>query len=234
MQAYTQALDGHRHGVPPPAACDCRERPRLRHSQHQPTLNSRGPEEGPCGSDHTATANAVAVLVDGAIAGDQASWNQLVERYMPLVLSIARRHRLQDDDAEDVVQSVWLRLVERLTDVRQPEALPGWITTTTRHECLHLIRRRNATPLRDIADETCPLEPEDSAVDANLLAVERHEALLAGLAELPDRQRSLLLLLLEDPPLPYEEVSARLGLPVGSIGLTRARALTRLRSLRAI
>lgn len=89
-------------------------------------------------------------------------------------------------------------------------------------------------PLTEIADETCPLEPENSAVDANLLAVERHEALLMGLAELPDRQRSLLMLLLEDPPLPYEEVSARLGLPIGSIGPTRGRALTRLRSLRAI
>lgn len=235
MQAETLPAHGHRHGaVPASAGGDRTERPRLLPSPRLPPLSSCGLEAEPRGSDDTAASHAVAALVESAIAGDHASWNQLIERYMPLVLSIVRRHRLRDDDAEDVVQMVWLRLVEKLAEVRQPEALPGWITTTTRHECLHLIRRHKSASLTDMPDEAYPLEAETSGVDAHLLALERHEALLAGLAELPDRQRSLLLLLLEDPPLPYEEVSARLGLPIGSIGPTRARALARLRSLRAI
>jgi RNA polymerase sigma factor (sigma-70 family) len=86
----------------------------------------------------------------------------------------------------------------------------------------------------DLGEEGWPQASSQPAVDADLLDAERHEALLTALAELPDRQRSLLLLLIEDPPLPYEEISRRLGIPVGSIGPTRARALARVRSHLAV
>src|SRR5215212_9811823 len=85
--------------------------------------------------------SSVSELVAAALDGDHASWNALVDRYTPLVLSVVRRHRLQGSDAEDVVQIVWLRLVENLGGIREPAALPGWIVTTARHECLHVIRK---------------------------------------------------------------------------------------------
>ena len=173
-------------------------------------------------------------LVAAALDGDQQAWNRLVDRYTPLVLSVVRRYRLSGSDAEDVVQTVWLRLVEQLGRIRQAQALPGWIVTTTGHECLHVIKgRRRAVPT-DLSDEGWPQGTGDPAVDTDLLAAERHAALLAALAELPERQRAVLLLLLQDPPLPYEEIGRRLGVPVGSIGPTRARALERIRSSAAM
>jgi RNA polymerase sigma factor (sigma-70 family) len=173
-------------------------------------------------------------LVAAALDGDQQAWNRLVDRYTPLVLSVVRRYRLADSDAEDVVQTVWLRLVEQLGRIRQAEALPGWIVTTTGRECLHVIKgRRRAVPT-DLSDEGWPEGTGDPAVDTDLLVAERHAALLAALAELPERQRAVLLLLLHDPPLSYEEISRRLDLPVGSIGPTRARALERIRSSAAV
>jgi RNA polymerase sigma factor (sigma-70 family) len=185
-----------------------------------------------CPVDHDD--HPVRRLVAAARAGDSAAWNSLVERYTPLVLSVVHRYRLQGSDGADVVQTVWLRLVENLGGIREPAALPGWITTTARNECLHVLRgQRQASPT-DLGEEGWPQASSQPAVDADLLDAERHEALLTALAELPDRQRSLLLLLIEDPPLPYEEISRRLGIPVGSIGPTRARALARVRSHLAV
>jgi len=169
-------------------------------------------------------------LVAAALDGDQESWNRLVDRYTPLVLSVVRRYRLNGSDAEDVVQTVWLRLVEQLGRIREARALPGWILTTASHECLHVLKgHRRAVPT-DLSDEGWPDGAEEPPVDTDLLVAERHAALLAALAELPERQRGLLLLLLHDPPLSYEEIGRRLGVPVGSIGPTRARALERIRS----
>jgi RNA polymerase sigma factor (sigma-70 family) len=179
---------------------------------------------------HPDDERSVSDLVAAALDGNHTSWDRLVERYTPLLLSIVRRHRLQGSDAEDVVQTVWLRLVEHLGEIRQPAALPGWIVTTARNECLHVIRNAKHVAPTDLGEQGWPEGVDDPAVDADLLEAERHQALLIALAELPDRQRGLLMLLIQDPPLSYEEISQRLGLPVGSIGPTRARALARIRA----
>ncbi len=179
-----------------------------------------------------ADDDVVATLVARALEGDSSAWDRLVGRFTPLVLSIVRRNRLQDAEAQDVVQTVWLRLVEHLGAVREPRALPGWIATTTRHECHHVHGGRLPVPSADL-DAHGPVDGSPGP-DRDLLAGERHEALLAAVAELPERQRALLLLLLEDPPLPYDEIGRRLGMPVGSIGPTRARAIARIRSHAAV
>lgn len=179
-------------------------------------------------------AERVPELVAGAIAGDRTAWECLVERYTPLVLSVVRRYGLSSSDADDVVQTVWLRLVEHLGGLRDPEALAGYIRQTATHECYRLFRSRKHVVLVDPAGPGLPEPAEDPEIDRGALAAERQQQLLAALAELPTRQRELLLLLLEDPPPPYEEISARLGMPIGSIGPTRARAIARIRSHRAV
>jgi RNA polymerase sigma factor (sigma-70 family) len=179
-------------------------------------------------------AEPIPALVARALDGDAASWNRLVERYTPVALSVVRRFRLQGSDADDVVQIVWLRLVEKLGAIREPEALPGWIVTTTRRECLHVLKARRNVSTIELNDQAPAVGAAGRALDSDLLGAEQHEALLAALAELPDRQRSLLLLLLEDPPLSYEAISVRLDMPVGSIGPTRARALARVRGSHAM
>ena len=76
----------------------------------------------------------------GARNGDKQAWDALVDRYAPLIWSICRRHRLGDADAEDVGQSVWLKLAGQLDTLRDPAALPGWLATTTRREYGRILR----------------------------------------------------------------------------------------------
>ena len=180
-------------------------------------------------------AEAVAELVEGARRGDQRCWDDLVERFLPLVSAIIARHRLRGADADDVNQTVWLSLVEHLGDLREPRALPGWLSTTTRHECLRVIKGSRRTVLVDPQSASVlDLRDAEQDVAEGVLALERQQVLRAGLAELPDDRREMLTLLLADPPLPYREVSRMLGIPIGSIGPTRARALDQLRNSNAL
>ena len=181
------------------------------------------------------TTDPLAALVHAAREGRQDAWDAIVDRFLPLVGAIIRRHRLSEADGDDVSQTVWLRLVEHLDALREPEALPGWIRTTTRNECLRVLAARGRVQVVDPQEGgSFPDASSDQAVDEELLAAERRQALREALAELPAGRRELLLLLLTDPPLAYEEISARLGLPIGSIGPTRARALEQLRRTRAL
>ncbi len=121
-------------------------------------------------------------LVTAASRGDQGAWNAIVDRYLPLVYSVTRAYRLARSDAEDVNQTVWLRLVENLDHLREPRALPKWILTTARHECSRLTRAgRREQPVDPLTDRTLGGAVDDEVVEADLL---RAEARLAPVGEL--------------------------------------------------
>jgi RNA polymerase sigma factor (sigma-70 family) len=174
-------------------------------------------------------------LVRAAAEGDQRAWNALVDRFSRLVWSVARQHRLSESDAGDVAQATWLRLVENLTTLREPEALGGWLATTARREALRVIKhggRQIPTDVGaeiDLADDTAATDP-----DRFLIAGERQAAVREAFAALGEACRTLLTLLMADPPLSYGEISSTLGMPIGSIGPTRARCLDRLRKSPAL
>jgi DNA-directed RNA polymerase specialized sigma24 family protein len=130
---------------------------------------------------------------------------------------------------------VWLRLVEQLTRLRDPAALPGWIATTARRECLRaqrLARRAGARGATPLAEESTDCDPGE--LDELVLAHERSAALRAAFAELPPRCQHLLSLLLQDPPVPYAVICVRLHMQMGSIGPSRARCLDRMRQFPAV
>ena len=178
---------------------------------------------------------AVAGLVARARNGDRRAWDALVERYAPLIWSICRRHQLGAADAADVSQSVWLRLVAQLDMLREPAALPGWLATTTRREARRVVRTaRGSQPAAYELDvENLPDELARTA-DQEVLEAERHAALRQAFGALDPFSRQLVSLLIQDPPVPYAEISARLGIAVGSIGPSRGRCLEKLRRHPAI
>ncbi|MEV6634611.1 sigma-70 family RNA polymerase sigma factor [Actinoplanes sp. NPDC051470] len=172
-------------------------------------------------------------LVKASIDHDEDAWNELVRRFAGLVAYVIRHYRLSAADTQDVSQLVWLRLVEHLGQIREPAALPGWLATTTRHECERYLRVNG----RSVAVDPMTMREDRSAapeVDEMLLAVERRQVLLDGLGELAPQQRELLLMLSADPPYSYAEISRILGIPIGSIGPTRSRVLEKLRDTDAV
>ena len=179
--------------------------------------------------------NSVVTLVIRARAGDERAWAALVERYAPLIWSLCRRYRLDAAGAADVGRNVWLLLVNHLGKIRNPAALPGWLATTTRRECERVLNKaqvRHAVR-HELDAENIP-DGEAETIEEVLLAAERHAALREAFAHLSPRDQRLIALLIEDPPVPYAEISTRLGIPVGSIGPNRRRCLDKLRHHPAI
>jgi RNA polymerase sigma factor (sigma-70 family) len=179
--------------------------------------------------------SSVIDLVARARGGDGQAWDALVERYAPLIWSICRKYRLGPADADDVGQSVWLLLVDHLDKIRHPAALPGWLATTTRRECERVLRAaRGPHAVVCMLDAQNIPDGQTEIAEQELLAAERQAALREAFTHLPPEWQQLIAMLIADPPVPYAEISARLSIPVGSIGPTRSRCLDRMRRHPAI
>jgi RNA polymerase sigma factor (sigma-70 family) len=177
----------------------------------------------------------VVALVVRARGGDERAWAALVERYAPLIWSLCRRYRLDTTDTADVGQNVWLLLVNQLGEIRDPAALPGWLATTTRKECQRVLNRAQVphAAWHEPDAENIP-DGEAETIEQVLVAADRHAALREAFTHMSPRDQQLIALLIEDPPVPYAEISTRLGIPVSSIGANRRRCLDKLRHHRAI
>lgn len=169
-------------------------------------------------------------LVRAATGGDDESWNALVDRFTPLMWSVARSFRLQRADAADAVALGWLRLLENLPRIADPDAVGAWLATTVRRECLRKLGQAGREQASGMADyDTIDLSAPP--VDARLLAAERAADIRRAVDSLPELCRRMMRLLMTDPTPSYAEISAALDIPAGSIGPTRGRCLGRLRNL---
>jgi RNA polymerase sigma factor (sigma-70 family) len=176
----------------------------------------------------------VVALVTRAAGGDPGAWDEIVERYTPLLWAICNRFQLGEDDRKDVAQNVWLLLVEQLGKLREPAALPGWLATTTHRECLRVVTAaRKTEPLGTGLDDSLKFV-DNTVIDEEYLMAELNAALRAAFAELPPRCQQLLRMLTSDPPCSYAEISDKLQVAMGSIGPQRARCLERLRKSSAL
>jgi RNA polymerase sigma factor (sigma-70 family) len=174
----------------------------------------------------TATTSLQALII-AANDGDGVAWESIVDRFAGLVWATTRAHRLSAADAADVTQTTWLRLVENLDRIHDPERLGAWLATTARHECLRMIRLRGREMPTD--EESVFDVPAHDSVDKRLLTQERDHALQRALRTIGERCQALLRLLAAPDPPSYEEIGAALGMPIGAIGPTRSRCLDKLR-----
>jgi RNA polymerase sigma factor (sigma-70 family) len=178
---------------------------------------------------------SVTDLVTRARNDDKPAWDDLVERYAPLVWSICRRHELSDANAADVNQNVWLQLMSQLDKIGDPAAVPGWLATTTRRECLRVRRAARGPHAAGHLPDTQTIPDQQAEIpEQEVLTAERHAALREALAQLPPCCQQLIGMLIEDPPVPYAQISATLSIPVSSIGPRRKRCLDKLRGAPAI
>jgi RNA polymerase sigma factor (sigma-70 family) len=174
-------------------------------------------------------APGVAALLEAAADGDDRAWSELVAHFHGLLWATARACGLSEVDAADVTQTTWLRLAENLGRISEPGALPGWLVTTTRREAIR-VSKRARRPIPAVLLGAIDLNDERSTVDL-LVRAERHQELRTAFRRLGERCRLLLAMLSADRRDSYEEISTQVDIPVGSIGPTRRRCLTKLAQL---
>lgn len=175
-------------------------------------------------------STSVTTLLEQAGAGDDAAWADIVDRYSDLLWSITRRCGLPPSHGADVVQTTWLRLSERGGAIREPERLGGWLSTVARREAWRAAARwRRDLPADDVV-LTLP-DTDAASVEDEVVGRRTVDDLRSAIEQLPSRQRALMCILLSEGEPSYQEIAERTGMPIGSIGPTRARAVARLRQL---
>jgi RNA polymerase sigma factor (sigma-70 family) len=179
----------------------------------------------------TALARKSVALVGRIRAGEESVWRDMSDQFEPLLRWIGRQCRLSPEDTDDVVQLTWIRCLEHIDQLTDPSRLSSWLTTICRRECIRLATKsRREVPLSgpDLARLIDATHDEgDPYIKVEVR--DQHNRLYHAISALPERQKMLLIELLTREEQSYLELSHSLGLPVGSIGPTLQRAVTRLR-----
>ena len=160
-------------------------------------------------------------------AGDDATWQVTVRRYTALLRSTARGVLRSDADVDEAVQRTWVLLLRNADRIEDPRCLPGWLATTARREALAVLRsQQRAVPTDDVADH---LAPDERDLGTGLMSLELRRELHRAVDTLPDTQRRIVRALLREPAS-YDALSQELGIPRGSLGPLRGRAVRALRA----
>jgi RNA polymerase sigma factor (sigma-70 family) len=170
--------------------------------------------------------------LDDLRAGKRGALDELVADFSPLLWHVARAQGLDHDAAADVVQTTWLTFLQRLGDIRDPQALAGWLITVTRREAWRVGGAAQRLAATD--DDEFERRPSDDLLpEDDLLQAERHRFLWAAVRRLSPRCQELLRVVAFARRPNYSTVAEALGMPIGSVGPTRGRCLAKLRDLLA-
>lgn len=166
-------------------------------------------------------------LLDALAGGDEATWRATVRLFEGLLRSAARVVLRSDADVDEAVQRTWVLLFRNADRINDPRCLPGWLSTTARREALSILRaQQRAIPSEDVADHVAP---DETDVATALMDAELRRALDEAVETLPLSQRLIVRALLREPAS-YDAVSEELGIPRGSLGPLRGRAVRALRA----
>jgi RNA polymerase sigma factor (sigma-70 family) len=170
-------------------------------------------------------------LISMCLKGDGTAWETLITRYRRLVYSVPVRFHFEAADAADVFQSVCLKLLEHLHEIKDERRISGWLVTTTVRECMYLRQLKARETTREEDNLAEPADPALNLEEVRILT-EEQQALREAVDELPDRCRSLVhMLYFDHQSFSYDEISSTIGIPVSSIGPTRARCFEKLRAI---
>ena len=176
-----------------------------------------------------SAASTDSQLVQACLYGDQRAWTLLIGRYKNLIYSFPRRYGANAADAADVFQMVCAELFRALPVLRRHDSLRSWIMTVAAHQSYHWKRRHAVRAKREGGDPETAIAFVTTSPSNAIEEAEREAHVRAAINELPERCRSLVMMLFfQDPPVPYQSVAGQLGLATGSIGLIRSRCLKRL------
>lgn len=175
-----------------------------------------------------STHRPVERLVAECLNGSETAWSELIDRYKNLIYSIPIKLGMFEE-APDIFQAVCLDLLQGLSQLREPEALPKWLMQASYHKCL-LYQRKAGEPSRVTNEVDEALDSERPIPEEMLVELETEQMVRDAISHLNSRcERMVRMLFFEDPPRPYAEVARTFGVATGSIGFIRGRCLHRLR-----
>ena len=181
-------------------------------------------------ADQQDRGERIAELLDAARGGSDDALSRIVTEHSPLLWHVARAAGLSSGDAEDVIQTVWLRLLAHLDDIRTSAALTGWLVVTARREAWRVrAAGRKQVPAGSEALDTLP--DQGTGPQEQVLIDDQRRTMWMAIAQLSERCQELLRVVAFVPRPDYSAVAAELGMPIGSVGPTRGRCLAKLRVL---
>ena len=183
-------------------------------------------------ADKPGRAERMADLLSAARTGSDDALGQIVNELSPLLWQVARSAGLSQGDAEDVLQTVWMRLITHLDGIHDAGALTGWLVTTTKREAWR-VRAAGRKQLPADQDVFADLPDKGPGSEEQVILEDQRRELWATIGMLSRRCQELLRILAFAPRSDYATVAAALGMRVGSIGPTRGRCLAKLRALLA-
>jgi len=175
-------------------------------------------------------ADRITALMSAARQGSDDAVGELVTEFSPLLWHVARAAGLSSGDAEDVLQTVWIRLLEHLDEIRTPAALGGWLVVTAKREAWR-VRAAERKQIPTDTDSFAGLPDEGSGSEERAILDDQRRTLWAAIRQLSPRCQELLRIIAFVPQADYAAVAAKLGMRIGSIGPTRGRCLAKLRAV---
>jgi RNA polymerase sigma factor (sigma-70 family) len=185
-------------------------------------MDERGPDR----------AARMTALMSAARQGSDDAVGEIVTEFSPLLWHVARAAGLSPGDAQDVLQTVWMRLIEHLDDIRTPTALAGWLVVTTRREAWR-VRAAERKQIPTDQESFAELPVKGPGSEEQVIIEDQRRRLWAAIRRLSPRCQELLRIVAFVPRPDYAAVAAGLGMQIGSIGPTRGRCLAKLRALLA-
>jgi RNA polymerase sigma factor (sigma-70 family) len=185
-------------------------------------MDERGPDR----------AARITALMSAARQGSDDAVGEIVTEFSPLLWHVARAAGLSPGDAQDVLQTVWMRLIEHLDDIRTPTALAGWLVVTTRREAWR-VRAAERKQIPTDQESFAELPVKGPGSEEQVIIEDQRRRLWAAIRQLSPRCQELLRIVAFVPRPDYAAVAAGLGMQIGSIGPTRGRCLAKLRALLA-
>lgn len=175
--------------------------------------------------------------LEALVARDERAWRRVMARHGKLAMLAARRLRLGPEDQDEVYQEAWIAAYRAIASLKDPTRFGSWFYRIAYRRALDLIsKRRPEAPAPELPEDggIDDFPADDPAVDELLVRDEESRRIRELVDGLDVRCRTLLTaLFLADPRPSYEEICAECGIPVGSIGPTRARCLRKLQKLLA-
>ena len=177
-----------------------------------------------------------AELVIQYIKGDEVSFDVLTNRHLKAVYNFVCRFTGRTDDAEDIVQEVFLKVWKNLNKYNPQRNFRTWLLSIAHNTAIDFLRKKKGVPfsefevdggnnsLTDNLSDPAPLPPEIFAID------ESKKLLEGALVELSPNYRAVLLLRYQND-ITFEEIGQILGKPLHTVKSQHRRALIQLRKL---